>query len=41
MRIAHNVIMDWYRDQRAERVVEATQDNDLSNIRVGTRRGKH
>lgn len=32
MRIAHNVIMDWYRDLRAERVVEATQDNDLSNI---------
>lgn len=32
MHIAHNVIMDWYRDQRAERVVEATQDNDLSNI---------
>lgn len=32
MRIAHNVIMDWYRDQRAERVVEATQDNDLSNL---------
>lgn len=32
MRIAHNVIMDWYRGQRAERVVEATQDNDLSNI---------
>ena len=32
MRIAHNVIMDWYRDQRAERVVEATLDNDLSNI---------
>lgn len=32
MRIAHNVIMDWYRDQSAERVVEATQDNDLSNI---------
>lgn len=32
MRIAHNVIMDWYRDQRAERVVDAAQDNDLSNI---------
>lgn len=32
MRIAHNVIRDWYRDQRTERVVEATQDNDLSNI---------
>ena len=32
MRIAHNVIMDWYRDQRAERIVEAPNDNDLSNI---------
>jgi RNA polymerase sigma factor (sigma-70 family) len=32
MRIAHNVIMDWYRDQRAERLVEAPHDNDLSNI---------
>lgn len=32
MRIAHNVIMDWYRDQRAERMVDAAQDNDLSNI---------
>ena len=32
MRIAHNVIMDWYREQRLERVVEPTEDNDLSNI---------
>ena len=32
MRIAHNVIMDWYRAQRAEKVVEAPKDNDLSNI---------
>lgn len=32
MRIAHNVIMDWYRDQKAERIVEPTEGNDLSNI---------
>jgi len=32
IRIAHNVIMDWYREQRAERIVEPTEDNDLSNI---------
>ena len=32
MRIAHNVIMDWYRDQRSERVIEPTENNDLSNI---------
>lgn len=35
MRIAHNVIMDWYRDQKADRVVEPTADNDLSNICCG------
>lgn len=32
MRIAHNVIMDWYRDQRIDRMVEVAKDNDLSNI---------
>lgn len=32
MRIAHNVIMDSYRDQRMDRIVEAPKDNDLSNI---------
>lgn len=32
MRIAHNVIMDWYRDNRAQNIVEATEDNDLSSI---------
>jgi RNA polymerase sigma factor (sigma-70 family) len=32
MRIAHNVIMDWYREQKAEKIVEPTEDNDLSNI---------
>jgi len=32
-RIAHNVIMDWYRQQKAEHIVEPTEDNDLSNLR--------
>lgn len=34
IRIAHNVIMDLYRSQRNEHVVEANADNDLSNIRT-------
>lgn len=32
MRIAHNEIMDWYRDQRNDKIVEAPKDNDLSNV---------
>lgn len=32
MRIAHNVIMDWYRSQKADKIVESTRNNDLSNI---------
>lgn len=32
MRIAHNVVMDWYREQKSEKIVEAAQNNDLSNI---------
>lgn len=32
MRIAHNVIMDWYRQQRAQNIVDATKENDLSNV---------
>ena len=32
MRIAHNEIMDWYRNQRSGRIVETPEDNDLSNI---------
>lgn len=32
-RIAHNVIMDWYRQQKSEHIVEPTEDNDLSNLR--------
>ena len=32
MRIAHNVMMDMYRDTRSKHIVEASEDNDLSNI---------
>ena len=32
MRIAHNVVMDQYRQHKAERIVEPTEDNDLSNL---------
>ena len=32
MRIAHNVIMDWYRQQRAQTIVDAPKENDLSNV---------
>ena len=32
MRIAHNVVMDQYRLQKTERIVEPTEDNDLSNL---------
>lgn len=32
MRIAHNVIMDWYREQKSEKIVEPTIGNDLSNL---------
>lgn len=35
VRIAHNVIMDWYREQRSEHIVEPTEDNDLSNLNSG------
>ena len=32
-RIAHNVIMDGYRQQKSEHVVEPAEDNDLSNLK--------
>lgn len=32
MRIAHNAIMDRYRDQASMRIVDTSADNDLSNI---------
>lgn len=34
IRIAHNVIMDAYRSERGNRIVEPTEDNDLSNLRI-------
>lgn len=32
MRIAHNEIMDWYREQKSDKIVETSKDNDLSNV---------
>ena len=32
-RIAHNVMMDWYRAEKNEHIVEPTEDNDLTNLR--------
>lgn len=32
MRIAHNIIMDWYRQQKAEPIVSGPEDNDLSRL---------
>lgn len=32
MRIAHNVIMDWYRELRSRNLIEPTDENDLSNL---------
>lgn len=31
-RIAHNIIMDLYRDQRSEHIIELNGENDLSNL---------
>jgi RNA polymerase sigma-70 factor (ECF subfamily) len=31
-RVAHNVIIDYYRAQKTNRIVEPTKDNDLSNL---------
>jgi len=32
LRIAHNVIIDMFRDMKQEKIVEPTADNDLSNL---------
>ena len=32
VRIAHNVIMDWYRDNHLQNVMETTDKNDLANM---------
>ena len=31
-RIAHNAIMDWYRSQKSDRIVDLADDNDLNNL---------
>ena len=31
-RIAHNAIMDWYRTQKSEHIVDLADDNDLSKL---------
>ena len=33
MRIAHNVIIDRYREIKGEHIIEPTKDNDLENLR--------
>ena len=33
-RIAHNVIMDTYRQTKSEHIVEASEDNDLNKLRT-------
>jgi len=35
-RIAHNIIIDWYRQQNNEHIVEVAEDNDLSNLKVAS-----
>lgn len=32
MRIAHNSIMDWYRDVASQNIVDTANNNDLSNL---------
>ncbi len=32
MRIAHNVIMDWYRELRSRNIIEPTKENDLTKL---------
>lgn len=32
-RIAHNCIMDWYRQQQSAHIVDANEENDLQNLK--------
>jgi RNA polymerase sigma-70 factor (ECF subfamily) len=32
-RIAHNCIMDWYRDQQGNHIIDANKDNNLQNLK--------
>ena len=35
-RIAHNCIMDWYRQQQSTHIVDANEENDLQNLKNAT-----
>ncbi len=35
-RIAHNVIMDYYRQQRNEHIIDPNEENDLSNLKCAS-----
>jgi RNA polymerase sigma-70 factor (ECF subfamily) len=35
-RIAHNVIIDHFRDQKSENIVEQRKDNDLQNLKMNS-----
>ncbi len=35
-RIAHNLIMDYFRQQRGEQIVDPNEDNDLSNLKCAS-----
>ncbi len=39
-RIAHNVIMDWYRQQRGERMVDLGEEHDLASLRAAASSGR-
>ena len=32
-RIAHNCLMDWYRQQQTSHIIEVNEDNDLQNLK--------
>lgn len=36
MRIAHNVIMDWYREEKGRNIIDTAENNDLSCLRVSS-----
>lgn len=39
-RIAHNVIMDWYRQQRGERMVDLGEERDLVSLHAAASGGR-
>jgi RNA polymerase sigma factor (sigma-70 family) len=39
-RIAHNVIMDWYRQQRGERMVDLGEERDLASLHAAASGGR-